>query len=48
MFSIAEKVASDEQLLPPDSMVVVTAGIKSQAEGNVQTTNTIRCIRNRG
>ena len=47
MFSIAEKVARDEGLLPPGSVVVVTAGIKSQDEADVQTTNTIRCIRNR-
>ena len=48
MFSIAEKVARDEELLPPGAMAVVTAGIKSQREGDAQTTNTIRCIRNRG
>jgi pyruvate kinase len=48
MFSIAEKVARDENLLTIGSMAVVTAGIKSQDEGDVQTTNTIHCIRNRG
>jgi pyruvate kinase len=46
MFSVAEQVARDEGLGPPGSMTVVTAGIKSDREGSVQTTNTIRCIRN--
>jgi pyruvate kinase len=48
MFDMAEKVAREEGLFPPGSMTVVTAGIKSHDRVSGQTTNTIRCIRNRG
>jgi pyruvate kinase len=44
MFATAREVASQEGLLGPGDMVVVTAGVKDAVETGKPTTNTIHCV----